>query len=238
VYTPGHLQHLPNPVVRDLPRSSSGNSSRYTVFGKTYTLLADSSGYESVGNASWYGTKFHGRPTASGEAYDMYALTAAHKRLPIPCYARITNLSNNRSTIVKVNDRGPFHGDRIVDVSYAAAVKLGFAKSGTTRVHLEVITPRSLALEAARAAQPVRNSPASVEEQLIFLQAGAFSELSSASSLKRRLVPLLGNIVNIFDGPDKIFRVSIGPLDHMREANRIQQLLVSANFAKPFILLE
>ena len=127
----------PMPVVR----TRAGNKSPYTVFGKTYTLLPDSQGYREVGGASWYGVKFHGRRTANGEVYDMWGMTAAHKTLPIPSYVRVTNLSNGRSIVVKVNDRGPFHSDRIIDLSYGAAGKLGFEKQGVAEVEVVDITP-------------------------------------------------------------------------------------------------
>ena len=136
---PAGLENLPDPIVRDEERLSAGNTSPYSVLGETYTVLSDAAGYVSEGYASWYGSKFHGRQTANGERYDMYALTAAHRRLPIPSYVRVTNLDNGRNTIVRVNDRGPFHADREIDLSYAAAVKLDFEKVGTARVRIEVI---------------------------------------------------------------------------------------------------
>ena len=227
---PSNLEKLPDPVVRVVRRSKSGNRSTYKVLGRTYKLLPRAEGYRATGNASWYGTKFHGRQTASGERYDMYRLSAAHKHLPIPCFARITNLENNRSTIVRVNDRGPFHDDRIVDLSYAAAVKLGFAHKGTARVRMEVVTPASL----ARSTKPLKRKKTSAAH--IYLQVGAFSELKSALVLKDQLQTMLGQIIEITNGTDKLFRVSIGPVEHMREARRIQALLVSADFASPLIV--
>ncbi len=113
----------------------------YTVMGQTYFPLQDASRYSAVGTASWYGTKFHGQATANGEAYDLYGMTAAHKTLPLPCYVRVTNLDNGRSVILRVNDRGPFYSDRIIDLSFAAAKKLGYAETGTARVKVEGIDP-------------------------------------------------------------------------------------------------
>ncbi|ODS23780.1 hypothetical protein AB835_07245 [Candidatus Endobugula sertula] len=130
---------IPQPVVR----TQAGNKSPYTVFNKTYTLLPDSKGYQKRGYASWYGTKFHGRNTANGEVYDMWQMTAAHKTLPIPSYVRVTNVHSNTSVVVRVNDRGPFHSDRIIDLSYAAAKKLGFADSGVALVEVIDVTPNS-----------------------------------------------------------------------------------------------
>lgn len=122
-----------------LPFSRYGNPDTYEVFGQSYQVMASNDGFSEEGLASWYGTKFHGRRTSSGEAYDMYAMTAAHKSLRIPSYVEVTNLSNNRKAIVKVNDRGPFHEGRIIDLSYAAATKLGVAETGTAPVSLRVI---------------------------------------------------------------------------------------------------
>lgn len=127
----------PQPVIR----TRAGNKSPYTVLGKTYTLLPESEGYKEQGGASWYGTKFHGRRTANGEVYDMWGMTAAHKTLPIPSYVRVTNMINGRSVVVLVNDRGPFHSERIIDLSYAAAVKLGFADQGVADVEVVDVTP-------------------------------------------------------------------------------------------------
>lgn len=149
------LAKIHDAVPRKDKVTRAGNKNPYTVFGKTYHLLASSEGYKKKGTASWYGTKFHGRMTANGERYNVYAMTAAHKTLPIPCYARVTNLSNNRQVIVRVNDRGPFHGDRLIDLSYAAAVKLGYAEQGTAPVLVEVVTQESLARERGKKRLPI-----------------------------------------------------------------------------------
>ena len=138
---PKGLAGLPDPVVRHERPTKRGNPKSYTVFGKTYYVMNSAAGYDAVGNASWYGRKFHGRLTSSGEPFDMYELTAAHRTLPIPTYARVTNLENGRSTVVRINDRGPFHNNRIIDLSYAAAVKLGYAALGTAPVRVDVLAP-------------------------------------------------------------------------------------------------
>lgn len=132
---------IANAVPRLDPITVAGNKNPYTINGITYHLLPTASGYREVGLASWYGTKFHGNPTSNGETYSLYGMTAAHKTLPIPVYARVRNLDNNRSVIVRINDRGPFHSDRIIDLSYAAAKKLGYAELGTARVEVSVIDP-------------------------------------------------------------------------------------------------
>jgi len=131
---------IPEPEVREEPRARTGNRS-YSVLGKRYTVLDSAVDYVEQGGASFYGKKFHGRRTSSGEVYDMYAFTAAHKTLPLPSYARVTNLDNGKSIVVKVNDRGPFHPGRIIDLSYAAAVKLGYRERGTARVEVRALHP-------------------------------------------------------------------------------------------------
>ena len=129
-------------VPRVEAKSARGNHSPYTVFGQQYRVWPSVEGYRQRGEASWYGVKFHGRLTSSGERYDMYKMTAAHKHLPLPSYVEVKNLDNGRRTIVRVNDRGPFHGGRIIDLSYAAATKLGMLKKGTARVEVVALDPR------------------------------------------------------------------------------------------------
>jgi len=131
----------PNAVPRVEPRSKYGNPSSYVVFGRRYYVLASSQGFIERGIASWYGKKFHGQRTSSGEAYDMYAMTAAHTQLPLPTYVQVTNLKNSKQVVVRVNDRGPFHQNRVIDLSYAAATKLGIIKDGTGVVELQALDP-------------------------------------------------------------------------------------------------
>jgi rare lipoprotein A len=139
--------------VRDEPRARTGNRD-YAVLGQKYRVLDDHEGYAEEGGASYYGKKFHGRRTSSGEVYDMYAFSAAHKSLPLPSFARVTNLDNGKSVVVRVNDRGPFHKGRIIDLSYAAAVKLGYRERGTARVRVEALSPDAVATAAAAPAAP------------------------------------------------------------------------------------
>lgn len=239
VVPPG-LEELPNPEPRWEPLSRSGNRSPYMVFGETYHLLSTAEGYREQGIASWYGTKFDGRLTASGEPYDMFALTAAHRRLPLPTYARVTNLENGRSTIVKINDRGPFHADRIIDLSYGAAVKLGFAELGVARVEVEAITEAdgpSLHLDT-----PILASTLTEGEGRIWLQAGAFGNPESAAALKQRLLGLIGEQaaavgVQLLRGADALTRVRVGPLPDLIEASRLQALISRSDFgAVPLIV--
>ena len=138
---PIDVSKIPEPVPKAEPRSRYGNKDSYEVLGKRYRVLPDARGYVERGIASWYGNKFHGFMTSSFETYDMYAFSAAHKTLPLPSYARVTNLDNGKSVVVRVNDRGPFHDDRIIDLSYAAAVKIGVWPKGTARVEVRAIDP-------------------------------------------------------------------------------------------------
>lgn len=123
------------------PPSRYGNASEYEVFGRTYRVLESSEGYDEEGEASWYGEQFHGRPTSSHEVFDMYAMTAAHKTLPLPTYVEVENLDNGRTAVLRVNDRGPFHEGRIIDLSYAAALKLGVVGAGVARVRVRAVGP-------------------------------------------------------------------------------------------------
>ncbi len=136
---PPDVSRVPDAVPRLEPHSRGGNRSTYEVWGKTYRVLPDSRGYAREGKASWYGKKFHGYATSNGEIYDMYEMSAAHRSLPLPTYARVTSLDNGRSVIVRVNDRGPFHSDREIDLSYAAAARLEILDQGTGRVRVEAI---------------------------------------------------------------------------------------------------
>lgn len=209
------IAYLPDPVVVNEAKSARGNPPSYTVRGKTYRVMDSAEGYYATGLASWYGRKFHGRSTSSGEPYDMFKLTAAHRSLPIPAFVRVTNLQNGKSTIVRVNDRGPFHDDRLIDLSYAAAVKLGFADKGTVRVRVEVVR----ALDD------------------FFLQAGAFSELAAADSLKADIQALTGQptyVVKVSN--DSLYRVRLGPVKGRPEALRLQALISAAKFGVPMIL--
>ena len=140
---PGNLASIPDASPRAEPLHKFANRS-YERFGKTYTPLASAAGFKQRGLASWYGKKFHGQKTSSGELYDMYAMSAAHPTLPIPSYARVTNVANRKSVVVRINDRGPFHGDRIIDLSYAAAHRLGFVQRGSAEVEVESIAAAAL----------------------------------------------------------------------------------------------
>ncbi len=232
-HVPFDLATLPDPVPKREPPSRYGNHSPYTVWGRSYEVMAAADGYEADGIASWYGQKFHGRRTSSGEPYDMYQLTAAHRYLPLPSYARVTNLENGRTVIVRVNDRGPFHEDRLIDLSYAAAVRLGFVEQGTARVNVEVVVPDSVpALE--RTASTSGGASEAGDDQ-IFLQAGAFASRDAANRLKAALAATVDAAILVRDG-DSLFRVWIGPFAHVAEAARIQDLLAAAEFGRPVVV--
>ena len=171
-YVPYDLSQLPDPVPVDEPKSATGNPPSYSVFGKTYYTLDTAAGYEATGSASWYGRKFQGRRTSSGEPFDTLKLSAAHPTLPIPSYVEVTNLDNGRRIVVRVNDRGPFHDGRIIDLSYAAAVKLGFADArvrpgcGSWRcTTCRCSTCRPEAFRKSRDAVPLAGSPRAVDGQ-------------------------------------------------------------------------
>ena len=155
---------IPEPRVGNEPRSPVGNKSPYTVLGKQYRVLDTVDGYAEQGTASYYGAKFHGRLTSNREVYDMYQFTAAHKTLPLPSFARVTNLDNGESVIVRVNDRGPFHEGRVIDLSYAAAVRLGITQRGTGRVEVRALTPGEVPPRSERAM--AATSPASAPSHM------------------------------------------------------------------------
>ena len=205
------LQSIPDAVPRVEPRSTRGNPVSYEVFGKRYFILATSEGYRERGVASWYGPDFHARPTSSGEPYDMYGMTAAHKTLPIPAYARVTNLSNGRSVIVRINDRGPFVANRIIDLSYTAAHKLDMTRAGTAFVEVEVLTPGSAGDAARELAAPVAAVP--LATPVLYLQAGAFGVAANASKLADQLRAAGIAQVSVSDptGTPPLYRVRVGP---------------------------
>jgi len=216
-------------VPREDPITRAGNKNPYTVLGKTYHLLPTSKGYQAEGVASWYGTKFQGRPTANGEPYSLYGMTAAHRTLPIPAYVKVTNLANARTAIVRVNDRGPFHAERIIDLTYAAAVKLGFAEQGTAKVLIEAIDPKKYHAAVAD----------SESNQSYLLQVGAFRSLPSATQLRAKLMLAISQPVNIDTAePDGYYRVQIGPLHSMALVKKLTEQLLAFNITEPRIIAQ
>lgn len=247
------VSQIPDAVPRIEPITAAGNKSPYTVFGQTYHVMPTALGYQERGVASWYGTKFHGRNTSNGEIYDLYGMTAAHRSLPIPSYVRVTNVNNQRSVIVRVNDRGPFHSSRIIDLSWAAAQKLGFADHGVAPVVVEAIDPRQYqsttiaqpALDDSPTARPASvplasNSTAPLPANT-FLQVGAFSSRESAEAMQRKIVASTGQGSEVRqirrDGAD-LFRVLLGPLDNQEQLASLAQQVAHVGQSRPFVVYD
>ena len=214
-------------VPRAEARSRNGNPPFYDVFGKRYYVLSSSVGYIERGVASWYGPGFHRVRTSIGEPYDMYAMTAAHTSLPLPTYVRVTNLQNGRSVVVRINDRGPFVDNRIIDLSYTAAAKLDMLRNGTALVEVRSIDlmPTAIApAEAAPAAAAPAAAPRSAAGGTFFVQAGAFSDPKNAERLAEKLRG--GGYGTVFVRDNEIagrrlYRVRIGPISGVEEFDRI-----------------
>jgi rare lipoprotein A len=227
---PRDVSGVPNAVPKPEPRSRYGNPASYEVFGKRYHTLPSSNGYQERGLASWYGTKFHGKRTSSGEPYDLYAMTAAHKTLPLPTYVEVTNLDNNRSVIVKVNDRGPFHEGRIIDLSYSAAARLGILGKGTGRVEVRAIDPRTSVQAPADTPAPVQSdSQAQTTASQLFLQVGAFQSRDNAERMRSNIqAQNLGAVRIVEAGTEQgtFYKVQVGPLSDSGEADRVAQALL------------
>lgn len=192
---PDDVDQTPDAIPRVEPRSASGNSPVYEVFGKTYRVLTDAKGFSERGGASWYGKKFQGHKTASGERYDMYKMTGAHKTLPLPSYARVTCLETGKSVVVRINDRGPFHSGRVIDLSYAAASRLGMLTAGSTQVEITALDPLESAptVFAANSAPPTPPVTASVDAmpdaagRKSWLQVGAYTDPVNAVLMREDL---------------------------------------------------
>jgi peptidoglycan lytic transglycosylase len=229
---PPDVSRIPDAVPRYEPRSAFGNPPFYQVDGHRYSVLGSSAGYVERGVASWYGTEFHGLRTATGEPYDMFAMTAAHKTLPLPCYARVTNLSNGRSVVVRINDRGPFVSNRVIDLSYAAAAKLNMIGTGTAFVQVETLVPPNpygapvpVSTSAASAASagvssvpPISNPnalPAAPASQAPATPAASNSPIAAASA------PLF---------------IQVGAFAQPENARRVRERLRDAGFSNVFTL--
>ncbi len=218
---PRNIDSIPDAVPKWEPRSTRGNPPFYTVLGKRYVVLRSADGYVERGVASWYGPTFHGERTALGESYNMYGMTAAHKTLPLPAYARVTNLRNGKSVVVRINDRGPFVANRIIDLSYTAAAKLDMLKDGTTLVEVRVVTPA----DTDRLARTDQLPP-----QTLYVQAGAFAEERNARRLLARMKA--SGIENAFiqnppDNRPHLFRVRAGPVSTTAEFDRLAAKLAT-----------
>ena len=232
---PFDVSKLAEPVPRAEPRSRYGNKSPYTVRGRTYRVLPTARGYDERGIASFYGNKFHGYKTSNLETYDMYAFTAASPTLPLPSYARVTNLDNGRSVIVRVNDRGPFHDNRLIDLSYAAAVKIGIWPKGTGLVEVRGIDPAHPAAELPPPAAVSGRHPG------IYLQVGAFADAANADRLARRLRAADVGAVQVTDSVVRgqhLRRVRVGPLDSVERADQVSRRIEGMGLPQPQVAVD
>jgi rare lipoprotein A len=232
------ISSVPDAIPKVEPRSRYGNPSSYVVYGNRYHVMASSQGYVERGIASWYGSKFHGRRTSSGETYNMYAMTAAHKSLPLPTYVQVTNLQNGRSVVVKVNDRGPFHGNRIIDLSYTAAAKLGILKRGTGMVEVRAIDPR----QGPPTPTPL---PATLKTadtgSSLYIQVGAFSSRFNADQLAERLANSLNRNIRVKQSSNpngSVFRVQIGPLVNIAQADDLSLRLAQLGVEGAHVIMD
>lgn len=232
---PVDVSTLPEPVPKVEPRARYGNKSPYTVLGKTYRVRSSARGYDERGIASWYGNKFHGYMTSSFEPYDMYKFTAAHKTLPLPTWARVTNLENGKSVIVRINDRGPFVSNRLIDLSYAAAVRIGIWPKGTGLVEVRAIDPAHPEEPPAPEKVPVAGA------HPIWLQVGAFADAGNAGRVAARLRAAGLGPVRVIDarvnGRD-VRRVRLGPLRDVDEADRVSAEVVRLGLPQPQVAVD
>lgn len=250
---PDNLDAIPDAQPRAEPLHRFANRP-YSVLGRDYVPAQELKPYRMRGVASWYGRKFHGQKTSSGESYDMFAMTAAHPTLPIPSYARVTNLANGKSVVVRVNDRGPFLHERVIDLSYAAAWKLGYIGSGSTQVEVESILPGATQLAAAPpaaapagdpiadlvAAAPAEPPPLPAVQELrgIFLQLGAFGSQENAESFRARILrqlDWLGEAIHV-QARDGMYRLHLGPYRDAQEAGRVAERIRETLAFKPFVI--
>ncbi|MFZ2629291.1 MAG: septal ring lytic transglycosylase RlpA family protein [Rugosibacter sp.] len=225
---PENIDAIPDAVPHDEPLHRFANKP-YSVFGQNYVPLAANTPYKAEGIASWYGRKFHGQKTSSGESYDMYGMTAAHPTLPIPSYVRVTNPRNGKSVVVRVNDRGPFHADRLIDLSWTAAYKLGYLAEGSTQVEVERLLPgqETTAATAVAAATPQPDPIARISTTQStapslpevsrasghYVQLGAFANRDNAEVLRTHLARELGALGDklVIEAAGSVFRVQLGP---------------------------
>lgn len=248
---PGNVRvpSLPGDAIpKPEPRSRYGNGPTYKVFNKWYTVMESSAGYRERGVASWYGKKFHGNLTSNRETYDMYEMTAAHKTLPLPTYVRVRNLRNNKSIVVRVNDRGPFVHNRIIDLSYSAAMKLDMIKDGTSLVEVTAINferpqgDRPTRVSTPSAPPPPQAAPAPTDvSNNVYVQVGAFGDRANA---ERRLGALsLGGISGAFIHEERsadrvLYRVRIGPVADVVQYDVLVEELEGIGITDPYLITE
>jgi rare lipoprotein A len=237
---PPDVSKLPEPVPKVEPRALYGNKTPYTVLGQTYQVLPNPGGYVERGIASFYGNKFHGYKTSSLEDYDMYQFTAAHKTLPLPSYARVTNLENGKSVIVRINDRGPFHENRLIDLSFAAAVKIGVWPKGTGLVEVRAIDPAQPLTAQTLPPPPPPPQPATPGPG-IYLQVGAFSDVSNAERVAQQLRAANFAPVQVVDAQingRNIRRVRVGPLASVDQADDVTSRIEGMGLPKPQVAVD
>lgn len=263
---PPNLDAIPDAAPKQEPIRKA-NARPYVALGKTYTPMSETTPYKERGIASWYGRRYHGKQTASGEIYDMYGMSAAHPTLPIPSYARVTNLRNGKSVVVRINDRGPFHSDRLIDLSYTAAYKLGVLAGGSQPVEVEAIFPgREAPIQTASSApfatpetatpareeapsEPAVGAPekADLMQALaptqeaggIYLQLGAFSGRDNAENFLARMRAEFADFAETLTifARDGLFRVHAGPYPTQAEARRVAERLAQSLGVKPVVLV-
>ncbi|MGH8736969.1 MAG: septal ring lytic transglycosylase RlpA family protein [Burkholderiales bacterium] len=243
---PSNLDRIADAQPRAEPLNRAANRP-YEVFGKRYVPLVSLQPFRQRGIASWYGRRFNGQPTSSGERYDMYAMTAAHPLLPVPSYARVTNLANGRSVVVRINDRGPFHSGRIIDLSYAAAYKLGYVAAGSARVEVDSVVPggqtdvsAAAAAPTALAAAPLEPRPAAADEPRgVYLQLGAFAARENAESFRvhvYRELSWLSDAIHVL-ASGGLYKLHLGPYGSEDQARAVAQRIENElNFKPVFIV--
>lgn len=240
------ISRIPDATPKVEPRSHYGNKD-YKIGRHRYHVIKSTKNYSKVGYASWYGTKFHGHLTSSKERYDLYAMTAASPDLPLPTYVQVTNLSNNKKVVVKVNDRGPFAGHRIMDLSYAAAQKLGFANRGVAKVKIVALNPKSwhpdinsddsnsINSNSIKPSLPLMSEPL-VNKPGLYLQVGAFSQLASARHFLNQITPYTETPV-VIDRREKMYRVQVGPFADTSQSDRVKEILAQHGYEKPIPII-
>ncbi|HEY6898876.1 MAG TPA: septal ring lytic transglycosylase RlpA family protein [Rhodocyclaceae bacterium] len=250
---PPNMEAIPDAVPKNEPLHKFANNP-YSVLGRDYVPQRRPGNYRESGVASWYGKKFHGQKTSSGETYDMYGMTAAHPTLPIPSYARVSNPANGKTVVVRVNDRGPFHTGRVIDLSYTAAWKLGLVGNGSGQVTVESVVPgqetQLAALPAPAPALPAQAKPAAAEVaaapalpqvsdgQGVWLQLGAFGNRDNAEALKARIGRELGGLAEmlVIQSTDKLHRLRLGPYADAAEARRMAERVAEQLELKPVVV--
>jgi len=241
-HPPPGLAAIPDAQPRAEPLHRFANRP-YQVFGRDYVPLAAVGAFRQRGVASWYGKRFHGGTTSSGERYDMYAMTAAHPTLPVPSYVRVTNVATGRSVVVRVNDRGPFHAHRVIDLSYVAAYRLGAVEAGSALVEIEAIVPGGAMLAAA----PLAPAPAAehaapaaeMEAKGVYLQLGAFAVRENAESFRARMMrefAWLADAIQVIAG-GTLFRLHLGPYRSQDEARAVADRIRSQISLSPVLVV-